>query len=166
ALEESQTNRDITVGDDVKLTLTGLSNCKTGKAPALFISKNAAKPNLYETNSQNLQGTSKNDMYVTQFKNGVYLDMGSYGTSESDISIAENSIKFKNITFRDPDRSISRVEIQDDRGYRYSCSLISEYTDTFSIEVNGLESDTSYIFTKLFITSNTDGRMTSQELDL
>ena len=54
-------------------------------------------------------------------------------------------IKFKNITFRDPDRSISRVEIQDDRGYRYSCSLISEYTDTFSIEVNGLESDTSYI---------------------
>lgn len=166
ALEESQTNRDITVGDDVKLTLTGLSNCKTGKAPALFISKNAAKPNLYETNSQNLQGTSKNDMYVTQFKNGVYLDMGSYGTSESDISIAENSIKFKNITFRDPDRSISRVEIQDDRGYRYSCSLISEYTDTFSIEVNGLESDTSYIFTKLFITSNTDGRITSQELDL
>ncbi len=35
ALEESQTNRDITVGDDVKLTLTGLSNCKTGKSTSI-----------------------------------------------------------------------------------------------------------------------------------
>ncbi|BAK81435.1 DUF4214 domain-containing protein [Candidatus Arthromitus sp. SFB-rat-Yit] len=166
ALEEQEVNRDITVGDDVKLTLTGLSNCKTGKAPALFVSKNAGKSNLYETTSQNLQGTAKNDMYVTQFKDGVYLDMKSYGTSEQDIFITTNSIRFRNITFKDTDRSISRVEIQDDQGYRYNCSLTLENTDTFSIEVNGLKSSTPYVFTKLFITSDMNGRTTTQELNL
>lgn len=166
ALEGQKVNRDITVGDDIKLTLTGLSNCKTGKAPALFVSKNAGKSNLYETTSQNLQGTAKNDMYVTQFKDGVYLDMKSYGTSEQDIFVTTNSIRFRNITFRDTDKSISRVEIQDDRGHRYNCSLTLENTDTFSIEVNGLKSSTPYVFTKLFITSDMNGRATTQELNL
>ncbi|BAK81436.1 DUF4214 domain-containing protein [Candidatus Arthromitus sp. SFB-rat-Yit] len=133
--------------------------CRTGKSPSTLTVKNDSSNTLiYETTASNNKGTEKQKYITTMIKPGIYLDMTDYQNIKDGIVTGGTFIKYKNIVFDDPDSTITKVEMQDARGTKYACSLVpvdpSNKDKGYYIQVNSLERDTSYTFTKLLVTSN------------
>lgn len=173
----------------INLTGFTMGNFKTDKSPAeikvkanIFDSTN--KPNssvdiifngIDKTIASNVIPT---EFYVSNIGSSVYIDMkdlidkssinsaGDYVVPSTQSSLFENkieptgtSIKFKPLVFSDPDKSINKIEFENDRGELFKAELKPEdssKTDSPGyLEVVGLQRATPYIFKKLHITSRT-----------
>ena len=111
---------------------------------------------IYEATSASSAGTQKTDFYLSQATGNTYIDMKKLIDATSKIESLGTGIRFKSIIFNDADKTINKVEVEDDRGTKYPASLVSVDSNKPEsgsyLEVTGLKRDTPYIFTKLHIT--------------
>lgn len=157
---EGDANLKITPVDTTKEELTGffIPNFKTGKVPSAIEAKDDSASVIYEASSDSDEGTQKDNLYVNQLGDQMYISMKKLIDS-SKVEITGTGVRFKTIIINDTDKTTSKIEIEDDRGTKYPVSLISVDSSKSELgsylEVTGLKRDTPYIFTKLHITSNT-----------
>lgn len=155
---EGDANLKTTQVDSTKEELVGFTipNFKTGKIPSAIEAKDTSGSVVYEASSDSAEGTQKDNLYVNQISDKMYISMKKL-IDGSKVEAIGTGIRFKSIIFNDTDKTISKIEIEDDRGTKYPVSLISvDSTKPESgsyLEVTGLKRDTPYIFTKLHITS-------------
>lgn len=155
---EGDANLKTTTVDSTKEELVGFTipNFKTGKIPSQMEAKDDSGSVIYEASSASSAGTQKDNFYLNQATGNTYIDMKKIMDATDKIEELGTGIRFKSIIFNDIDKTISKIEIEDDRGTKYSTSLIPvDATKPESgsyLEVTGLKRDTPYIFTKLHIT--------------
>lgn len=153
---EGDANLKTTQVDTTKEELVGFTipNFKTGKIPTKMEAKDTSGSVIYEGTSSSAEGTQKNDFYLSQATGNTYIDMKKL-IDASKIEAIGTGIRFKSIIFNDTDKTINKVEVEDDRGTKYPVSLIavdSTKPEAGSyLEVTGLKRDTPYIFTKLHV---------------
>lgn len=106
------------------------------------------------------------DMKTLRERSGVNSsgDIGEVNSSlsgfKSPIEVNGTSIKLKPLLFKDPDKAITKIEIEDNTGKLHTGKLSTDslHSSVESglayIEVTGLERSMPYIFTKLHITSD------------
>ena len=144
--------------DSTKQELIGFTipNFKTGKIPTKMEAKDDSGSVIYEATSASSAGTQKTDFYLSQATGNTYIDMKKLIDATSKIESLGTGIRFKSIIFNDADKTINKVEVEDDRGTKYPASLVSVDSNKPEsgsyLEVTGLKRDTPYIFTKLHIT--------------
>ncbi len=147
--------------------------CRTGKSPSILTAQKEDKTTsvIYQTSSGTDKGTLKDKYITTMIKPGIYLNMTDYHENVKEGIVASGtSIKYKNIVLNDPDSTIVKIEMQDARGTKYTCSLVpvdlSNKDNGYYVQVNNLERDMSYTFTKLLVTSNTGVKDKTVTIDL
>lgn len=106
------------------------------------------------------------DMKILRDRSGINSsgDMGSVapGNSafKSPIEISGTSIKIKPLQFKDLDNTITKIEVEDNRGELYKGKLSVDSSDpniesgVSFLEITDLQRSMPYIFTKLHVTSN------------
>ncbi len=106
------------------------------------------------------------DMKAITERSGVTSsgDLGSVVSTLSafhtPIEVTGTSIKIKPLQFKDPDSTITKIEVEDNRGQLYKAKLSVDSSDsklesgvTF-LEVTDLQRSMPYTFTKIHLTSN------------
>lgn len=155
---EGDANVKIQAVDTTKDQLVGFTvpNFKTGKIPSKIGATDSSGSVIYEGESSTTQGTQKNDLYANQITNNTYVDMKKL-IDGTQVTSTGTSLRFKSIIFNDTDKTITKVELEDDRGNKYPATLTSVDSSDASkgsyLEVNNLKRDTPYIFTKINVTS-------------
>lgn len=156
---EGDKNLKTTAVDTTKEQLVGFTipNFKTGKIPSKIEAKDDSSSVIYEATSNADEGTQKTDMYLNQFTDNTYISMKKMLDATNDlVQESGTSIRFKSIILNDTDKTITKIEIEDDRNNKYPVSLVSvDSTKPESgsyLEVTGLKRDTPYLFTRLRIT--------------
>ncbi len=78
------------------------------------------------------------------------------------LDITGTSIKFKTLVLNDIDKTITQVQFEDDRNNKYNTQLVpvdsKDKTKGSNVEVIGLNRNTKYVFTRMIITSNINGK--------
>lgn len=158
-------------GDNVKIAsdkfVSGFTipTTTTGKQSSSIIVKSEGTTNALQTSANfettvgsDITGTNKL-LYTTNIKSSEFIDTFKYDiTKPTNVVAGGNYIKFPNIIFNDPDDSIVKIEIEDNKGNKYPCSLIATETeDQYCLQVNDLKTEMRYIFTKINVTSNING---------
>ncbi len=128
-------------------------------------------------NGQNSSNKISTDLYVSNIGDKTYIDMqvltskSNLDTSGEEVSKPQSgsavfanpiertgtSIKFKPLVFSDANNTITKIEIEDDRGQLYKGQLVpvdsSKEDGAKYLEIVGLERSMPYVFQKLHITS-------------
>ncbi len=155
---EGDANFEVTPVDSTKDQVTGFTvpNFTTGKIPSKIGASDSSGSVIYEGESSSTQGTQKTDLYTNQITGNTYIDMKKL-IDGTQVTSTGTSLRFKSIVFNDTDKTITKVELEDDRGIRYPATLTavdsSDSTKGSYLEVNNLKRDTPYIFTRIDITS-------------
>ncbi len=164
-------NKTFPIKDSKYLTGFYVPPCTTMKQPCHIDVKTTSSSQLYELSS----GEEMDKNEGTKVEQGAYaievndtkwyIDMLGYSSKsrDNDLIIPQGtSIKLKGFKFTDPDDSVAKIDIEDDYGTKYPCSMT--YIDPSKpdtgkcLQINGLKPETGYIFSKLHITSNIDGQ--------
>lgn len=140
--------------DSKKDQLVGFTipNFKTGKVPSKIEAKDNTDSVIYEATSNADEGTKKTDMYLNQFTDNIYISMKKMLDNDL-VQKFGTSIRFKSIILNDTDRTITNIEMEDDRNNKYPVSLVpvdpNKPESGSYLDVTGLKRDTPYIFTRL-----------------
>lgn len=145
-------------GKSGKDQLIGLSmpNFKTGKMISnIKATSNGTDSVIYEGDGTDTnEGTAKtSEVYLNQFTDKTYISMKKILEATNQIESTGTSIKFKSIILNDVDNTITKVELEDDKGRKYPASLVAVDSNKPELgsylEVGGLIRANSYVFTKI-----------------
>lgn len=158
-------NNELPIKDDKVLTGLRIPQATTAKAPSTIeIKKDDATSAIYENLSNGSAGTATTGtVYVTKLNKKNYLNVEDFDLSSTDkVEARGTTIRFKGIKFVDPDDSIVKIEMKDSEGKTYPGTLIQVNPDNKEegkyLQISGLRTDSSYIFTEIDITTNTEGK--------
>ena len=164
---ENDANFKVTPPDDQKTDkeqLIGFNvpSFTTAKTPSKITATDKMnKSVIYEAENDSTAGTQNSNFYLSQTTDKTYIDMKKLQEpdtgQESKIQPMGTTIKFTNLIFNDTDKTITNIEMQDDRNVKHKCVLTSVDSNDESkgsyLEVTGLTRNTPYVFTKLLVTS-------------
>lgn len=171
-------NKDVTFYPDPTDTSTvhylegfSMTNFKTGKQIPLF--------ETYSVSSTNSQLEVSNMIYTllnsdagsamnidfNSVDDTTYLDYGEMiSTTASNIALRTNgnSIRFNTLKIFDKDKTITKMEVEDDRLNKYPASVALIDTDKPEkggyLHITGLERSTPYTFRKLHVTAKPEDK--------
>lgn len=160
-----------------------MTQFKTGKQPPLFETyyvkdkttidpiSTIATVSTFSTASSDSYLTTNIDFYSIDDTTFIdYDNMVSLAASNVALDTRGTSIKFKTFKIFDKDKTISKIEIEDDRLKRYPVSLAP--IDTNNVEkgaypqVIGLQRATPYTFRKLYITAQPENESITKTFHL
>lgn len=162
---------NLKVAADKAISGFSVPTTTTGKMPSTIIAKSEGTTNAIQK-SDNFETTAGSDidgtnklLYTTNIQSNEFIDTFKYDlTKDKNVIAGGNNIKFPNITFTDPDDSIVKIEMEDNKGNKYPCSLIAQEGDSSYLQVNGLQPETRYTFTKINVISNINGTEESDSI--
>lgn len=145
----------ITGTEKEQLVGLSMSNFKTGKVPSIVKATEGTTSVIYEgSGTDTEEGTQKADgLYLDQFTDKTYISMKKILDAANQIETTGTTIKFKSIILNDADKTITKIEIEDEKGKKYPVSLVAMDSNKPELgsylEVRGLNRDSSYVFTKI-----------------
>ena len=154
---EGDANFKTTAVDSTKDQLVGFTipDFKTGKISSQLEAKDDSDSVIYEAESDSAEGNKKENFYLDQATNKTYIAMKKIMDATEKIEVLGTGVRFKSIIFNDTDKTINKIEVEDDRGTKYSATLIpveaNKPESGSYLEVTGLKRDTPYVFTKIHI---------------
>ncbi len=139
--------------------------CKTARTPAKFEAVDDIGKNIiYKSTKWTSTGGNKDEtnMYATKINPHYYVNMKELNVeNEKSVLSATNNLRLPGIIFKDPEKTILKIEIKDNEDRKYPCELVDlDVTDKSKgayLKINGLQENTSYIFEDIFLTSNVIG---------
>lgn len=156
-----------TLSSKDELTGFALSKFTTSKRPSVLEAKDASVSVIYKGTGASASTQETNTFYLSDITSNHFIDMKKM-IDASKVIADGTSIKFSTVKFMDPDSTITRIEIEDDRGTKYPVSLVPEnvYKPELGsyMQVTGLKRDTPYVFTKLNIYSNLNNKSEVQTI--
>lgn len=164
-IETKVFNTNSTSGSSVDIIYTGSTGTSTTdkhSASYLYLntitkSSNTTYSNVYPTFIDMKELRQRSGIDSSGDFSIELLNTTTISAFVNPIKISGTSIQFKPLLFKDPDNTITKIEVEDNRGQLYKGKLTTDPSieSGFAfLEVNGLERSMPYTFTKLHITSN------------